>query len=178
MAFRSIPFFHEMFKNLIQLVLLNTIQEHPDGITLYDLKKIGHLPHSKLYRMMKKLEEKQFLIVTEEKNETGRPKFIHFISEEGIKYQNSLKSKLSAIFEDIKNTYNKYEDFDTHNFLEKTTFNMWKDPIGRCMDQDVSNQEKLKHLTHIEEETINYLNQIKKNRKKLEKQIQQEKRNE
>ena len=81
MAFRSIPFFHEMFKNLVQLILLNTIQEHPDGITLYDLKKIGHLPHSKIYRMMKKLEEKQYLIVTEEKNETGRTKFIHFISE-------------------------------------------------------------------------------------------------
>ena len=55
---------------------------------------------------------------------------------------------------------------------------MWKDPIGRCMDQDVSNEEKLKHLTHIEEETINYLKQIKKNKIKLEKQIRQEKRNE
>ena len=176
MAFRSIPFFHEVFKNLTQLLLLNTIREHSDGITLYDLKKIGHLPHSKLYRIMKKLEEEQYLIITEEKNETGRPKFIYFISKKGIKYQNLLKSKLSAIFDDIKNTYNKYEDFDTKNFLDKTTFDMWKDPIGRCMEQDVSNEEKLKHLAHIEEETINHLNNLKKTKKKLEKLIQQEKR--
>ena len=74
-------FFGNFMRELGTLLIFNTIKNCPDGLTYYDLKQYGEIPHSKIYRMMKKLEEKGDLIKKNDISiETGRPKHLYFLS--------------------------------------------------------------------------------------------------
>ena len=174
MWFNKIPFFHDMFHDLVTYMLFNTIDEYQDGITLYDLKKMGNIPHSKLYRMMKKQEEKKILIVKEERNDLGRPKHLYFFSEEGHKYHKELRKKLEHNITKIKMLYNSEDDFDANSFLDKINFSQWENPIERCLKHDGTNKDKLEHLRTLEEHTFNQLTQIREAIAHLQKDIKKQ----
>ena len=171
MWFKNIPIFHNMFHDLITYMLFNTIAEYQDGITLYDLKKMGNIPHSKLYRMMKRHEEKKILIVKEEHNELGRPKHLYFFSDEGHKYHKELREKIEHNISKIKMLYNSEDNFDASSFLDKINFAHWDNPIERCLNQHESNEEKLHHLRTMEECTFNQLTQIREAIAQVQKNI-------
>ena len=77
-------FFGSFMRELGTLLIFNTVRNCPNGLTYYDLKKFGEIPHSKIYRMMKKLEDKGDLIKKDDVSaETGRPKHLYFLSKQG-----------------------------------------------------------------------------------------------
>ena len=55
---KHVNFFGNFIRELGTLLIFNTIKNCPNGLTYYDLKQYGEIPHSKIYRMMKKLEDK------------------------------------------------------------------------------------------------------------------------
>lgn len=161
MWLKRIPFFHDMFRDLITYMLFNTIQEYPDGITLYDLKKIGNIPHSRLYRMMKRHEEHNYLVVKEEHNELGRPKHLYFFSDEGRIFHQDLKTRIIDNFGKLKEISDHSQDFDATTFLDKISFTIWENPLDRCLKHGETNEAKLQHLRTLEEHTFTQLTQIR-----------------
>ena len=100
---RDFKFFRDFMENLRTIFIFNTIKSYPEGITYYDLKKFGDIPHSKIYRMMKSLEEKGDLLRKDDiSKETGRPKHLYFLSEQGKSRLVELRKNMGDLFDLIK----------------------------------------------------------------------------
>ena len=97
----SFEFFQHFTKELHTIFILNTVKEYPNGITYYDLQQMGNIPHSKIYREMKKLEEEGILRREDEKGSVGRQKHCYFLTEAGEKEREriiqSLEKSLNLI---------------------------------------------------------------------------------
>jgi len=168
--------FHEFMADLKIIFIFNTIKSYPEGLTYYDLKQYGSIPHSKIYRLMKSLEEDGYLVRKDDiSKETGRPKHLYFLSEQGERRLEELRIKLRDIFEFIKLRFPETSpDFDHNTFLTKATFNVWSSPVEFIMQKEISDNDKLMALTEIELDIIKLLEQITIEKKKLEKKLQKE----
>ena len=95
---RDFKFFRDFMENLRTVFIFNTIKSYPEGLTYYDLKKFGDIPHSKIYRMMKLLEERGDLIREDDiSKETGRPKHLYFLSQQGESRLVELRNNLAIL---------------------------------------------------------------------------------
>jgi len=93
---KGFKFFIDFSEDLKTIFIFNTVKNFPEGLTYYDLKKFGNIPHSKIYRMMKILEEGKFLLIKSDiSKETGRPKHLYFITEKGENKLTDLREKIS-----------------------------------------------------------------------------------
>ena len=156
-------------RELATLFIFNTLKNYPNGLTYYDLKQYGEIPHSKIYRMMKKLEEKGDLIKKDGISvETGRPKHLFFLSKQGETRLGDLRENLGKYFKFIKERFPPAnEKFDHKSFLKEATFKVWSSPVEHIMQKDISDEKKSKILSRMESDLTNMLEKIRKEKKRL-----------
>ncbi|KKM57993.1 hypothetical protein LCGC14_1550040 [marine sediment metagenome] len=162
-------FFRNFMRELGTLLIFNTVKNYPNGLTYYDLQQYGEIPHSKIYRMMKKLEIKGELIKKNDISpETGRPKHLYFLSKQGEARLDDLKVNLGKYFEFLKERFPKEQSsFDHETFLKEATFKVWSSPVEHVIQKDISNEKKLKILSSMESDLTRMLEKIQKEKKKL-----------
>lgn len=170
---RDFKFFRDFMENLRTIFIFNTIKSYPEGITYYDLKKFGDIPHSKIYRMMKSLEEKGDLLRKDDiSKETGRPKHLYFLSEQGKSRLVELRKNMGDLFDLIKSKFPEdMPNFDHKRFLEDATFKSSSSPLENLMSKDIPDKEKLEVLSEMESDFKNILNKIRKEKKFLQDKI-------
>ncbi len=161
--------FGNFTRELSTLLIFNTIKEYPNGLTYYDLTQFGEIPHSKIYRLMKSLEEDGDLIRKDGlSKETGRPKHLYFLSEQGEGKLNDLKNNLSKHFEFMKERFPTENDkFDHKCFLKDATFKVWSSPVEHIVQKNISDNDKLEILTMMESDLTRILKKVRKEKKKL-----------
>ncbi|TFF69334.1 MAG: PadR family transcriptional regulator [Promethearchaeota archaeon] len=171
---KDFKFFREFMDDLKTIFIFNTIKSYSKGLTYYDLQQFGNIPHSKIYRMMKSLEEKGDLIKKDAiSNETGRPKHLYFLSPQGEIRLENLRKKLGEIFEFVKLRFPKEAPtFDHDAFLREGTFKIWANPVEFIMRKNVPDSKKLKDLLDMEKDVTNILRRIRKEKKKIKVKLQ------
>ena len=143
----------ELWKKIQHLLVLNTFEQNPEGLTLYDLKKIGHIPHSKIYRLMNKLESEGILQKREQKGETGRPKFIFSLTDKGKSELSELRANLQKELADLKKSMpesSPLRAYSLDELLNKGNLGVFKDPVERILCKDIPNVEKIGLLSTLE----------------------------
>ena len=79
---REFNFLKNFMREINSLFIFNTIKNSPNGLTYYDLTKFGNIPHSRIYRLMKRLEDNGDLFKESDiSSETGRPKHLYFLTK-------------------------------------------------------------------------------------------------
>jgi len=161
-------FFNNFMREISTLFVFNTIKNSPNGITYYDLTQFGNIPHSKIYRLMKDLEDNGDLIKRDDvSSETGRPKHVYFLSEKGEARLEDLRVSLGKYFEFIQERFPiENSEFDHESFLKEATFKVWSSPVEHVIQKDISNEEKLEILTQMESDLNIMLEKIQKEKKK------------
>jgi DNA-binding PadR family transcriptional regulator len=163
---------HDFMEKFKEMVLYNTIVQHknPDGLTYYDLTQIDpHIPHSRIYRRMKKLEESGFLVKKEVISELGRPKHYYSLTEKGKKRHEELKQGIFGMFSAVQQRLSG--DISNIHFgnIPRPNFNRF-DPAKIILDEEGSVEEKLEELEKTEEHLKDCLRNILKARKSLERE--------
>jgi len=168
---KGFKFFIDFSEDLKTIFLFNTVKDFPKGLTYYDLKKFGNIPHSKIYRMMKELAEEGCLSIKDDvSKDTGRPKHLYFLTEKGESKLIDLRQKIGKIFEFIKRRFPESGmEFDHEKFLKGATFRVWSSPVEYIMQKDLTDEEKLNALTYMENDVNGILLKIRKEKQKLEK---------
>ncbi|MHA1111929.1 MAG: helix-turn-helix transcriptional regulator [Promethearchaeota archaeon] len=165
-------YMHDFMRNFKEMVLYNTIVEHknPDGLTYYDLTQIDpHIPHSRIYRAMKKLEEKGLLKKKEVISELGRPKHYYSLTQNGKERHEELKQGMLGMFSAVQQRLS--EDISNIHFGNIPRPNIMRiDPAKQILDEEGSNEEKLEELDKIEKHLKECLENITEARKKLEQE--------
>jgi predicted ArsR family transcriptional regulator len=170
---RDFKFFRNFGESIRTIFIFNTIKSYPEGLTYYDLKKFGNIPHSKIYRMMKILEEKGDLLRKNDiSKETGRPKHLYFLSKQGEARLIELRKNMVDLFDLLKSRFPEdIPDFDHANFLEHATFKVWSSPVEYLMSKDISDKKKLESLSEMESEVNRILEKIRKEKILLQSKI-------
>jgi len=169
---KEFKFFHEFMIDLKSIFIFNTVDSYPNGMTYYDLKQYGNIPHSKIYRMIKKLEEQGYLTRRNGiSNDTGRPKHLYFLSEEGKIRLQELKGRLGEILKFIKLRFpDNLEDFN-HEKLLNATYAVWSSPVEFIFQLDIEEEKKLKLLSDMEADLKDLLKKIGVAKQKIERVI-------
>ncbi len=167
---KGFKFFIEFSEDLKTLFMFNTVKDFPEGLTYYDLKKFGNIPHSKVYRMMKELAEEGFLSIKDDvSKDTGRPKHLYFLTDKGESKLIELRQKIGKIFEFIKHRFPESGiEFDHEKFLKEATFCVWSSPVEYIMQKEIPNEEKLNFLIYMEKDVNEILQKIRKEKVKLQ----------
>lgn len=164
---KDFNFFHEFNESFRTLFLFNTIKEYPEGLTYYDLQKIGNFPHSKIYRLMKKLEQEGYLR-KEEKVELGRPKHLYLLTDKGLEKLEEIRETLVKFFEFLKTRWpNLDQNFDYNTFLREGTFKIWCSPVEHILNRNISKLEKMEALEGMEHDLTDLLKKIRKEKRLL-----------
>jgi DNA-binding PadR family transcriptional regulator len=168
---RGFKFFGDFLDDLKLILIFNTVKEIPEGLTYYDLKKFGNIPHSKIYRMMKELAEEGYLSIKDDiSKDTGRPKHLYFMTDKGENKLIDLRQKIGEIFELIKQRFPESGiEFDHEKILKGATFSIWSSPVEYIMQKDITNEEKLELLTFMEKDVDEILQKIRKEKLKLQR---------
>ena len=168
---RGFKFFGDFLDDFKLILIFNTVKEIPEGLTYYDLKKFGNIPHSKIYRMMKELAEEGYLSIKDDiSKDTGRPKHLYFMTDKGENKLIDLRQKIGKIFELIKQRFPESGiEFDHKKILKGATFSIWSSPVEYIMQKDISNEEKLEILTFMEKDVDEILIKIRKEKEKLQR---------
>jgi DNA-binding PadR family transcriptional regulator len=168
---KGFKFFGDFLQGFKLILIFNTVKEIPEGLTYYDLKKFGNIPHSKIYRMMKLLAEEGYLSIRDDTSkDTGRPKHLYFITDKGEKKLVDLRKKIGNIFELIKQRFPESGiELDHEKILKGATFSIWASPVEYIMQKDISNEEKFELLTLMEKDVDGILNKIRKEKSKLQR---------
>jgi DNA-binding PadR family transcriptional regulator len=87
---RNAMFRRESHKEMLELFILETIQEHPDEITGYQMQTMFNIPRGTLTRHLDKMEEME-LIISEKTEIKGRTQKIFTITEKGAEHLDSLR---------------------------------------------------------------------------------------
>ena len=166
---KGFKFLIDFSEDLKTIFLFNTVKDFPEGLTYYDLKKFGNIPHSKIYRMMKELAEEGYLSIKDDvSKDTGRPKHLYFLTKKGESKLIDLRQKIGKIFEFIKQRFPESSlEFDHEKFLKGTTFSVWSSPVEYIMQKDITIEEKLEALSHMETDVNGILLKIRKEKQKM-----------
>jgi predicted transcriptional regulator len=162
---------HHYWRTLHTMLLLNFIEQHPEGVTFYDLKQIENIPASRIYRKMRNMEEMRFLVKDEERNEIGRPKYVFKISESGKIHKKHLKEKLLNVLQLVKSKFPEQMDFDFESFLQQGTITLFKSPLQHVMENKMPFKKKIICLQEIKQDHQDMIRNIDKSIKMLKKQI-------
>ena len=168
---KGFKFFIEFSEDLKTVFLFNTVKDFQEGLTYYDLKKFGNIPHSKVYRMMKILAEEGFLSIKDDvSKDTGRPKHLYFLTDKGESKLIELRQKTGKIFEFIKHRFpERGIEIDHEKFLKEATFCIWSSPVEYVMQKNIPIEEKLYILSSMEKDVNGILGKIRKEKAKLQK---------
>jgi DNA-binding PadR family transcriptional regulator len=169
---KEFKFFQEFFDDFRLIFIFNTVKDYQNGLTFYDLKKYGNIPHSKIYRTMKELEEEGYLIRKNEESlkECGRPKHLFSLSKLGEERLKELRIKIGKIFEFIKLRFPESNpEFEYDKFLNEATFKVWANPVDFVLHKDISTEEKLYILSDMESDILHILDKVRKEKSNLKK---------
>lgn len=168
------PILHRYMHDFFDLILLNTIDEMsnmPGGVAFSDLQEFDNLPHSKVYRHLKKFEDKGLLEVKEEKNDDklGRPRMLYYLSLMGKARLGILQNNMITFFQKLQETFpaRGHNLVDIEKIVRSLTFNVLKGPPQFLNDQNLSNDEKLERLEKMEHHFRRNLHIILKHKKEL-----------
>lgn len=170
---KGFEFFQQFRRDLHTIFILNTVKSYSSGITYYDLQQMGNIPHSKIYRMMKKLEEERILRKVEEKGEVGRQKHLYFLTEKGEQERLRIIQSLEQQLELFSFRMNQKNQIEMKQMIEEGTFKVWCSPADFVLNSDIPLQKKLEMLEDMEEDISNLLEKIRKLKKKLKKQLEE-----
>ena len=170
---KDFKFFRDFMDSLKTIFIFNTIKSYSEGLTYYDLKKFGNIPHSKIYRMMKSLKEEGYLIRKDDTSkETGRPKHLYFLSEQGELKLKELRENIGEFFDWLILRFpDDIPEFDHKKFLENATFQVWASPVEYVMCKEISDEDKFEALTELESDVNNILSKIRKEKNNLQNKI-------
>jgi predicted transcriptional regulator len=161
--------FHDFMHEIKELIMFNTLKEYPEGLTFYDLQKIGNIPHSKIYRGMKKLEEQGYLRKETIQNKSGRPKYLYFLIED--KASNRIEEVKSKLKQHLAVLGKKFPHIGFDQTLLSKTFKDWQSPLQKICNSSISDKEKYEKLSEFGKDLEDMLKQIEKIKAKLLKQI-------
>ncbi len=171
-------FFDALSKEIFELLLLNTIKKQTSkagGMPYAELQKIENLPHIKVYRTLKRMEENGLLEKKEEKIELGRPRQLYRLSVQGEQELEQLKARVLSFFDIIRRNFpdKLYESFDTQKFIEEGTFSTFCfPPPPRFLDDDgMSEEERLEMLVEVKTHMEKRLQHVNKEISELQKKI-------
>ena len=165
--------FREFIDEFRDLFLFNTLKEN-GSLTCYDLQKFGNINPSKTYRKMKALEQSGLLKSSSEESSTGRPKKKYFITEQGEKRAIEIRQDVEKYFKFLKENSIIETDFNIPSFLDKT-FNLWTEPVERIINSDISISGKINALSEVENDLLDLLAKVRKEKSKLKKKKKIEK---
>jgi DNA-binding PadR family transcriptional regulator len=117
---------------------------------------------------MKSLEQSGLLKSEPEERSTGRPKIKYFITELGENKLIEIRQDVEKYFKFLKENSIIETDFDIPSFLEKT-FNLWTEPVERIIYSDISITGKIKALSEVEDDLLDLLAKVRKEKSKLKK---------
>ena len=122
---------------------------------------------------MKLLEEKGDLVRKDDiSKETGRPKHLYFLSEQGKSRLLELRKKIGELFDLLKLRFPEdLPEFDHKKFLEYATFHVWASPVEYVMCKEISDQKKLEALSEMELDVNKILSKIRKEKRNLQNKI-------
>jgi DNA-binding PadR family transcriptional regulator len=161
------PFFDALSKQFFELLLLNTIKKRTieaGGMPYAELQKIEHLPHIKVYRILKRMEEEGMLEKKEERIELGRPRQLYRLSAKGEQQLEQLKSHVLSFFDIIRRSFpdKLYESFDLPKFLEEGTFDTFCFPPRFMNEETMADEERLELLEEVKKHMESRLEQVMK----------------
>lgn len=156
-------------ENFKELLLLNTIanNDNPNGFTYGDLTEIDpHIPHTRIYRAIKKMHEMGYLNMKEEDVEIpGRPKHFYFLNEFGKQRHAVLKQTILSMFETVQEHLEQYlDEVDLH----QEDFSRFR-PINKILSCNESVDQKREKLEEMEEFHQEMLKKITEAKEKLQK---------
>jgi DNA-binding PadR family transcriptional regulator len=171
---KNFDLFQGFMENFQELMLYNTIKSFKEGLTYYDLQQLGNFPHSRIYRLMKRMEE-EGVLVKEERVEQGRPKHIYSLSEAGFKKMESLNLNLQHMFDLLKirvpEVFPALKDFDYKRFLQEGTFKVWCSPVEHVLQMEITEAEKFELLSDMESDISKMLEKVRKERRLLRSKL-------
>ncbi|MEX2717149.1 MAG: PadR family transcriptional regulator [Candidatus Sigynarchaeum springense] len=165
------------------MLLLNTIKKRTSqagGMPYAELQKIENLPHIKVYRTLKRMEENHLLEKKEERIELGRPRQLYRLSSMGEQQLEQLKTHMLSFFDIIRRSFpdKLYESFDAPKFVEEGTFDTFcfPPPPSRLMDDEgMSDEERLEMLSEIKAHMEKRLQHVSKEISELQAKVMQKK---
>jgi DNA-binding PadR family transcriptional regulator len=155
--------FETFTEKIHQLLLLNTIQQSPEGLAFSDFKEMGCEAPTKVYRILKKLEEDGYLTTQTTPQSSGRPKQPFILTSSGVQKLQELRDSLREILEGIRTRFpEKTRDLNIPEFLEKGTFHHFGTPGDFILQNDsIPVEKKRRILTEMEKMLSNELNKIR-----------------
>ncbi len=145
-----------------------------------ELQKIEHLPHIKVYRTLKRMEEDGLLEKKEEKIELGRPRQLYRLSTKGEQHLDQLKAHVLSFFNLIRRSFpdKLNESFDAPKFLEEGTFDTFcfPPPPHFMVEEGMTNEERLEMLSEIKAHMEKRLQHVTKEISELQEKIRRKTR--
>jgi DNA-binding PadR family transcriptional regulator len=170
------PFFDALSKQFLELLLLNTIKQRTSqsgGMPYAELQKIEHLPHIKVYRILKRMEEEGLLEKKEEKIELGRPRQLYRLNAKGEQQLDKLKAHMLSFFDIIRRSFpdKLYESFDAPKFLEEGTFDTFCFPPRFIDEEPMTDEERLELLEDVKKHMESRLQHVMKEISELQSKV-------
>jgi DNA-binding PadR family transcriptional regulator len=170
---RGFEFFQQFNRDLHTIFILNTIKSYPNGITYYDLQQMGNIPHSKIYREMKKLEEDGILRKVEERGEVGRQKHLYFLTEKGDQERLRIIQSLEQQLDLLSHRLNQKNQNEMKQLINEGTFKVWCSPAEFVANSEIPLEKKIEMLEDMDVDLTNLLERIRKLKKQLKKQMEE-----
>jgi len=157
-------------EDIFHYILLNTIKsrEETGGLKANELKEIVNIPQSRLYRVLKKLEEASLLNKLEDHGGVGRPTNRYFLTKLGDEKLLELKQRFSEILKFLLKRSNIHaRDFDIDIFVKNLVFRNTGFFLDQILENKMPIEQKIRILEKIEERLTKFLGYIKKKKEQL-----------
>ncbi len=154
--------FETFAEKIHQLLLLNTIKQSPEGLAFSDFKEMGCEAPTRVYRILKKLEEDGYLTAQTTLPSSGRPKQPFVLTPTGIQKLQELKESLREILQGIQSRFpENTRNLSISEFLEKGTFHHFGTPVDFILQNtSIPAEKKRQILTEMEKMLSNDLIKI------------------
>ncbi len=162
--------FETFTEKIHQLLLLNTIKQSPEGLAFSDFKEMGCEAPTRVYRILKKLEEDGYLTTQTTPPSSGRPKQPFVLTKTGLQKLQELKDSLREILEGIRARFpEKTQNLNIPEFLEKGTFHHFGTPADFILqNSSIPAEKKRQILAEMEKMLSNEIEKIHSALKQLE----------
>ncbi len=162
--------FETFTEKIHQLLLLNTIQQSPEGLAFSDFKEMGCEAPTRVYRILKKLEEDGYLTTQTTPQSSGRPKQPFVLTATGTEKLQKLRESLREILEGVRTRFpEKTHILNIPEFLEKGTFCHLRTPADFILqNSSIPAEKKRQILTEMEKMLTNEIEKIHTALKQLE----------
>lgn len=157
--------FDSFAKDLFLVLLLNTIRKKQDeGITYTDFQRDDFLPHSKVYRILKKLEDGKLVETRDERADVGRPRQLYRVTRKGEKEVETLRAKVLDTFETFRHALPTLLDGGTFETVKELTS---RGPPEECL---LDPAERLDFLREVERDVAEHLQHVRDEIARLERE--------